>query len=75
MGKEAREAVGAFKVNCIGVNPEQTIQPVEATVTINNDDTREVGCPYIGNTGDKRGNCLNMSTPEKVNCIHLYPIT
>ena len=75
MDKETRKAIGAFKVNCIGVNPEKSIQAVEATVTINNDDTREVGCPYIGITGDERGNCHNMPTSEKVNCIHLYPAT
>ena len=77
MSKEVpREAIAAFKIKCVGADPKLTIQEVEATVTVNNDGTREVGCPYIGTVGANRGNCFNSSGVEVVkeqNCVHLYP--
>ena len=70
-----RQAIAAFKINCIGAEPAQRIRFVEASVTVNNDESREVGCPYIGRSGDRRGKCRNEQTPQDNNCIHLFPNT
>lgn len=76
MNQEApRQAIAAFKINCIGAEPAQALNSVEASITVNNDGTREVGCPYMGETGERRGKCLNIATSNDINCTHLYPQT
>mgnify|MGYP001565828305 CR=1 FL=1 len=75
---EPRRVTAAFKITCIGADPAINIQAVEATVTVNNDGMREVGCPYIGTAGQAKGTCSNLKgsekiTAQKINCVHLYP--
>lgn len=74
---EERKVISAFKINCLGVNPQpkESPEPIEVSLVISSDGSRDVGCPYLGYIGNYRGNCLkNGDLTERFNCFQLYPV-
>lgn len=69
-----RKVKATFPVGCNG--PEGILlkdgkHPVEASVTIYDDGSREVGCGYLG--FNRRSNGDNCSAVVDVRCPHLFP--
>ena len=46
-----RQVVAAFKLECVGAEPEQRREPVEVALIVYDDGSRDVGCSYLKKVG------------------------
>jgi len=72
----SKEVAEAFNIRCNGMSSVLHTSTVEASITVYSDGTRDVGCPAIGISGDKRGRCQHPAARmhgDLFNCTHLHP--
>lgn len=74
MGKEAI-VVNAFAVSCEGVAQNVVAplvdNPANPSITVYQDGSRNVGCPYLNSNGD----CITALLAEHLRCVQLFPIS
>jgi hypothetical protein len=69
-----RKVVASYPVKCNGpegVLLRKNVPPVEASITVFDDGTREVGCGYLGFNRTTNGD--NCSSGVNIPCPHLKP--